>query len=428
MLTTPPETVTKVTFCVYDKPDSVGGPVTWIQRLVPALRDRGVEPRCLFLLHWGETGPALDSLRAEGIDCKWITAPVRTEERVRWILDHLIEDPPDVFVPNLVVAGYYAGRWAREAGIPTVGVLHSDDDYYRAIQDEFIFGNPKYRVSSVVCVSKELERQVVSREPVGVRVERIPYGVPFPAGRVGPPENIMRIVYVGRLAQEQKRILDVTRVLCGVVRDVPGTEAVIYGDGPEKDKVLEILATDGADLPVHFAGGVPSESILSELLSAHVILLLSDYEGLPIALLEAMACGCVPVCLKMRSGISELIEDRVSGILVDKDDEVSGAIEQLRANQEQWRAISEQARMKASEFSTDRCADAWTSILNETRANNAPGPIRSPSRLRLPRANLALESPEQREKLPGLVRQAYGAARILAGRLRRIVFKSAASR
>jgi colanic acid/amylovoran biosynthesis glycosyltransferase len=167
---------------VYDKPDSVGGPVTWIQRLVPPLRDRGIDARCLFLLHWGETGPALEALRGAGVPCEAITAPIRTVERVKWILSCLDADPPDVFVPNLVVAGYYAGRWVKRAGIPTVGVLHSDDAYYRAIQDEFVFGKPEYRVSSLVCVSMELERQVLERNPRDVLVKRIPYGVPFIAG------------------------------------------------------------------------------------------------------------------------------------------------------------------------------------------------------------------------------------------------------
>src|SRR5688500_13271088 len=104
----------KVTFCAYDKPDNVGGPVSWIRRLFPLLRDRGIEPRCLFIMHWGNSGPALDALTEAGFDCRWITLD-RTEDRIRWILEDLRDNPPDVFVPNLVVAAYYAARWAHEA-------------------------------------------------------------------------------------------------------------------------------------------------------------------------------------------------------------------------------------------------------------------------------------------------------------------------
>ena len=123
----------KVTFCAYDKPDNVGGPVSWLQRLAPALRDRGFDVRCLFILHWGDTGPTLSSLRSAGIQCDAVSGLDRTEERARWILERLGENPPDIFVPNLVVAAYFAARCAREAEIPTIGVLHSDDAFYRGI-------------------------------------------------------------------------------------------------------------------------------------------------------------------------------------------------------------------------------------------------------------------------------------------------------
>jgi colanic acid/amylovoran biosynthesis glycosyltransferase len=418
----PRDDVLKVTFCVYDKPDSVGGPVSWIQRLIPALRDRSIEPRCLFLLHWGDTGPALEKLRGEGIECDAILAPIRTYERVQWILERLAEDPPDVFVPNLVVAGYFAGCAVRAAGIPTVGVLHSDDDYYRAIQDEFVFGDPAFRVSSLVCVSAELERQVNERQPHGVVVTRIPYGVTIPMAAVKRPDGTMRIAFVGRLAQEQKRVLDVARAFCRVVAEVPGTEAVIYGDGPERDEVLEIIARTGRDSAVEYGGVIPSEQIQSALIRCHVVVLLSDYEGLPIALLEAMACGCVPVCIRMRSGIPELVTDGETGILVtDRGDGFVDAIRRLRSDLTLWENLSENARAAARAFDVDSCADAWASLLTDLGSRKSAGRFSVPNRIRLPRLNLSLESEEQRRREPGIALRAYQRGRMLAGKLRRLM-------
>ena len=143
-----------VTFCAYDKPDSVGGPVTWIRRLLPALRSHDIESRCLFLTHWGGTGPSLQALQSQGFDCSATDCHDFTEDRVRWILTQVREHPPDVFVPNLPVAGYYATRWVRQAGIPSIGILHSDDDFYRGIQQEFVFGRRQFRLSALTCVSQ----------------------------------------------------------------------------------------------------------------------------------------------------------------------------------------------------------------------------------------------------------------------------------
>jgi glycosyltransferase involved in cell wall biosynthesis len=408
----------KVTFCVYDKPDSIGGPITWIQRLIPPLRDRGLDPRCLFLVHWGDTGPALEALRDEGIVCEAITAPVRTVERVKWILSRLHADPPDVFVPNLVVAGYYAGRWVRRAGIPTIGILHSDDAYYRAIQDEFVFGDPRYRVSSVVCVSKELERQVLKRNPRDVVVRRIPYGVPIPDTITKPSHDVFRIAYVGRLAQEQKRILDVTRALCRAVTEIPNTEAVIYGDGPERKQVEEIIR-QCANPRIRLAGALPSDEVQRELRDVHAIVLLSDYEGLPIALLEAMACGCVPVCTDMRSGIEEVITPGVSGLISpDRNEAFVNALLTLRRDRHVWMSLSSGAREAASKFSMNVSANSWADMIaGEPRDGFNRGLV--PWRLDLPAFNPSLESAEQRARPHNEFDRLYVRGRMLLGRLRR---------
>ncbi len=411
----------KVTFCIYDKPDSVGGPVTWVQTLLPALRQRNIDVRCLFLLHWGDTGPALSSLRDQGFDFRAVLAQDRTEDRVRWILEQLRDDPPDVFVPNLVVAGYHAARWVREAGIPTIGVLHSDDDYYRALLDEFVFGARKFRLSGIVCVSRELERQVQQQHPSDTLVRRIPYGVQVAAPH---PRNgdRLKLVFAGRFAEEQKRISDVAHALCRAVREVPGTEAVLYGDGPDRAAVERIVLTAGAGLPISLGGLVPSDAIQERFLDGDVIVLLSDYEGLPIALMEAMACGCIPVCLRMRSGIAELVEDGVTGLLVNnRDDDFVRAIQSLRADPALCERLSAAARERiAGTFSADSCASAWTSLLLEMRGRRKPRrPVRIPGSLRLAPANIHLESPDYRRRLPSLPVRALRRGRIFAGRVRR---------
>jgi glycosyltransferase involved in cell wall biosynthesis len=414
--------VLKVTFVAYDKPDNVGGPPAWLQRLLPALRGNGIEARCLFLLHWGETGPSVEFLRAQGFDCPAILAPATTEERVRWILTRLRENPPDVFVPNLVVAAYLAARWVRQAGIPTVGILHSDDAFYRGLQDQFVFGRKLDQLSAVVCVSQELERQVQARKPAVTRVARIGYGVPVPETTVRHQPAGLRLAYVGRLAEEQKRISEVTRALCRITREIVGTEAVIYGDGPERESVERILASEGAGLPVRLAGLIDSNRIQEHLLACDVIVLLSDYEGLPIALMEAMACGCVPVCLRMRSGIPELVDDGVTGLLVDdRGDDFVAAIRRLRDDHALWEKLSQAARARIKERqSIAASAGEWIELLGEIDCQSpSPHLIKLPRYLRLPAVHPALASADVRRVGPPLSVRFYRRTRMLAGHFKR---------
>src|SRR5438105_751078 len=166
----------KVTFCTREDDDLSGGQNTWLCRFVPELKPRGIESRVLcFTLSAEKELPTVRSLRQAGIDCAISSDKEKkyTEQRVHWILEQLAEDPPDVFVSNMVIpAAYFAGRWLREAGIPTVGICHGGGmyDLYPGLLDQFVFGTVVYKVSAYVCVSKYLEQDVLERHPKEILV------------------------------------------------------------------------------------------------------------------------------------------------------------------------------------------------------------------------------------------------------------------
>jgi hypothetical protein len=148
----------KVTFFTRDYANVSGGHNTWLCRFLPTLRRRGIESRILcFHLSPGDEFPTARSLRQAGFSCTTVSEEKRkyTKQQVRWIFDRLTEDPPDVFVVSAVYpAAYYAGRWLREAGIPTVGVCHGGGmmNFYQGLLDEFVLGRTAYQVSALaVC-------------------------------------------------------------------------------------------------------------------------------------------------------------------------------------------------------------------------------------------------------------------------------------
>ena len=148
----------KITFCAYDKPDSIGGPVTWLMHLLPYLKQTGFEVSCLILFHKGNTGPLSEHLVKNDITVHTSSFLSSTEDNIKWILDCLDKNTPHIFVPNLVVPAYYACKWAKKAGIITIGISHSDDPFYHAIQKEFMDGHKSFRLDGKICVSKELEK------------------------------------------------------------------------------------------------------------------------------------------------------------------------------------------------------------------------------------------------------------------------------
>lgn len=396
-----------MTFCAYDHAQYVGGPNAWLRRLLPDLNKNAVDVEVLFITRSDpDACPTVIALKKAGVACKCLLGHGRTtEQRVGWILDALADSPPDVFVPNLMVPAFYAARWARAAGIPTVGVLHSDDAFHEALLDEFVWGNPAYSLTALVCVSEYLTGRVRARNHGATLIRTIPCGVPVPERTAHIAEGPLRLVYTGRFSERQKRITEVARAFCRAVRDVPGTEAYLYGTGPDQAAVQAVLSREGQGLPVFIKGPVDSELIQNEILACHVCVLLSDYEGLPISLMEAMACGLVPVCLRTKSGVPELIIDGTTGLLVtDREDCFTDAIRRLRNDRVLWQQLSGAARATVlSAYAHPECLQRWLQLLHElAMAGDARAAVRVPKRIDLPPAH------------PGLAREDIRAPRGLA--------------
>ncbi len=413
----------KVLFCDYASPRLMTGSVAWLRRLLPLLRERGVESRVLFIRRASGVCPIIEELRAEGFSCADVLHIGYTEDRIRWLLEQLALDPPDVFVPNVVIPAYYAGRWAREAGIATVGVLHSDSDYYQAVEECFVRGEPAFRLAGVVAVSQVLETQLLRDRVEDVRIWRVPCGVPLPSERAEPPGDTLRLVYLGRLEEEQKQISATTRALCRAVREIPGVEATIYGDGSARPAVEEIIAEAG-DIPLRFAGRIPNAEVLDELRRHHVFVLLSDYEGVPVALMEAMAAGLVPVCMDIRSGIPELVRHGETGMLIaDRGDAFVAAVRLLRESPEMWLSLSSNARTRVETgYSLTAGADAWVELMTElAQLHGPPRAPRIPRRMDLPPPHPVLARLDQR--LPPIPQRFTSQFYRQAGRIKRRVFR-----
>lgn len=414
----------RVVFCTHDSPTSIGGPFTWLRRLLPSLRECGIDCRVLALTHFGGTGPLVEGLRADGFDVQSVDCHERTVDDVRWILSRLQDQVPQVFVPNFVVAAYYAARWLKTAGAATIGVLHSDDLFYRAIQQEFLFGAEEFRLTDVVCVSEKLHQEVVTAVPLKAASTYIPMGADIPPAVSRDYSRRLRIAYAGRLAEEQKRISLVVRSLDLACRDVTGVEAVIFGDGPDRGNVERFLREERPDSSVVLAGAIASHRVQDELLQCDAIMLMSDYEGLPIALLEGMACGCVPICRNMNSGIPQLVQHGKTGLLVSESPEsFVAAVRWLRDNPAQAGKLSLEARQLISEaYSQKKSAGEWARLLLQN-CELRPARLVIPRKLTLPKANPVLESDEKRKLPEPQWRRKIRKLRIRLGSLRRGLLK-----
>jgi glycosyltransferase involved in cell wall biosynthesis len=376
----------KVAFATSDAPRHISGASTFMQRVLPLLQGAGVAVEVHVM---GQPGTNCTYFEERGIPVRWIPWQQHLPYAVHAFLRFLEEGQPDVYVPNYLVPAYFAAGHARRSGIPTVGILHSDDPYYWGLVDEFIKGPPEFRLSAVVPVSAFLESEVSSIAMArGVAVRRIGYGVPVPNKSTQSPDLAFRLVYMGRLIEEQKRSSDVAVALCEVVRRNPNLEAWIVGDGPARKAVEGIIQEKRVGARVRLLGRV--DNVFGMLAQCHGLVLLSDYEGLPISMLEAMATGVVPICLDTRSGIREAVQHGVNGLIVkDRAEDFFTSVEALQGDLAWWKKLSIAARETVCErYSIENCTRQWVDFLQSlNRGRAAPMPFKRPRVLQLPPPN-----------------------------------------
>lgn len=379
----------KIQICAYDSLDGIGGPFVWITRICPELIKAGLEVEVL-LLQWKDHEYGAVWKNLIGANVPVVCLPMLdSENNVRHILREVRRFDPDVFVANHLVPALLAVRHLTDWGIPTVGVLRSDDAFYHAIIDRFVAGDPRDRLSAVVCVSDFLRNRVLEQARHKIDCIAIPSGTQVPATPAQFSDDVFRVAYVGRFADEQKQIMATANVLHEVSRLLPRVQVEMYGNGPQYSAVERFLQTQQSTVAVR--RDVNSEAIYGILQQTHALVLLSDYEGTPTSVMEAMACGVVPICLNMRSGIPELVRHEQNGLIVeDRMNSVISAIRRLQSDQPLWTRMSTNARRWIQQnYSLERSADLWVQLIQRLSAQR----IRS-RRLQIP-AILDLAEPHE---------------------------------
>jgi colanic acid/amylovoran biosynthesis glycosyltransferase len=139
--------------------------------------------------------------------------------------------------------------------------------------------------------------------------------------REGEP---LRLVTVAQLV-ERKGIAHAIRAVAELARSGVDVEYMIVGDGPLGGVLLQLARELGVSDRVRIIGSVSHGAVAAILSRSHVMLAPSviasdgDMEGIPVAIMEAMAGG-LPVVSTVHGGIPELIDDDLTGYLVPEGD------------------------------------------------------------------------------------------------------------
>jgi glycosyltransferase involved in cell wall biosynthesis len=195
---------------------------------------------------------------------------------------------------------------------------------------------------------------------------------PYRERHVPDESEPLRILFVGRLIAK-KGVLDAVAAFAEARRHHPNIQLRIIGEGPLREQIAREAAERNSAAAILLLGPKFHAEVASEMAAAHIFLLPSrtapdgDKEGIPNALMEAMASG-LPVLSTRHAGIPECVADGVSGLLVPEGD-VQALAERLQwliQNPQRWADMGRAARAKiAAEFNRDIQAQRLISIYKE---------------------------------------------------------------
>jgi glycosyltransferase involved in cell wall biosynthesis len=278
----------------------LGGSSTFLLNLSKAFNRLGHRLPIVVLTNRIDHKLDFDSANVEvnGIDSKQYIY----EDRLAWGYKQVANYRPKAVLACLSAESFEILRMVPK-GVLRYGIIQSDDPGPYALVREFVPW-----LDGLIGVSKPIcNRLKADPETRHLRTEYIPYGIDFPAAVARPhrrADDPLRVIYLGRLIEIQKRISR----LAALIQQLDGLKANIHftivGSGPEEQTFR--AAIDGCK-NVRTEKAIPNHMVPDLLNQQDVYILLSDFEGLPLSLLEAMGQGVVPVVSDLESGLREVV-------------------------------------------------------------------------------------------------------------------------
>ena len=260
---------------------------------------------------------------------------------------------------------------------PVIGVLHCDLNYYYELARKY---HPYLKL--VVGVSERISKRCREENPLfdPQSIVTAYCGTELPPFEIIDRQNpeTLKLIFVGRFEATQKRVGDLWLICKSLLdRRVLFRLDIVGNDSSKDAQYISVIENAGLSNVVHLHGWKTKPEITAMMMNADILVLTSDYEGTPIVMMEALACGCGFVGTSV-SGVEDFEADRLSENCVEvypigAIDEAVNKITKLGAVRAAVRATAAR-KMAETYFDLEKCL---TIYLDHLRSIDLTKPAKS---------------------------------------------------
>jgi glycosyltransferase involved in cell wall biosynthesis len=253
-----------------------------------------------------------------------------------------------------------------------LGVLHSDEEKYYQLARKF-----ESFIDAFICVSGRITKKLKEFNTDRNLVATIPCGIPlFDCLDAQKKEHdLLHLIYVGRISEYQKRVSDLLNICLKLTEHKIQYHLKIIGDGEDKKELIDKFVSAGLAEAVSFLGWLNKEQINFHLSNSDFLLLTSNFEGMPIAMMEALCCGSSVISTRV-SGVEDYEDHPLSRncLWINDIGDVKGAVENIVLAKSIPVNIRNQSakQFARQEFSISGCYNRYIEVVSKFKDFTQP--------------------------------------------------------
>jgi glycosyltransferase involved in cell wall biosynthesis len=337
---------------VITRSDVIGGASVHLMDLASGMQTEGHGVTILV----GGNGMLIQKVQEKGLNCIPLKHLVREISPYLDFLcffelkSKLTDLSPDIVHLHSSKAGLIGRMVTRILGIPNIFTAHGwsfTDGVSNKRRHIYCFLERHIaKFSDKIITVSEYDRQLALTNRVGnpALITTIHNGMPNSELQTTPliKTSKTRLIMVARFDVPKNQTLLLKSL--AYIKDFPW-ELDLVGDGPNFDEVKSIATSLGLDNYVHFSGSC--DDVPMRLKNSDIFLLISNWEGFPLTILEAMRAG-LPVIVSDVGGVSVAVSRRDTCFLIPRDDSksLSDAISTLVSSSELRETMGNAGRLR----------------------------------------------------------------------------------